>query len=115
MLGNVTSWVDAIVTASRDPAKLATTHANELLSQVWQLTQHESLFLRNAAYGSLSTLAFVAPSAILPTLQERVVAGLEPALLDFIGPTELGIYNTPAGTAFVDGEHRPVYPMYRRS
>lgn len=103
MAGNVTSWVDAVVTASKDPAKIATAYADRLLSEIWQYTQHESLLLRNAAYASLSTLAFVAPSAVLPTLQERVVNGLDPKLLDFIGPTEFGIYNTPTGTTFIDG------------
>jgi hypothetical protein len=62
------------------------------------------VLLRNAAYASLSTLAFVAPKAILPSLQDRVVSGLSPSLLSFVGPTELGIYNTPAGVTFVDGK-----------
>lgn len=95
--------MDAVITATKDPAKIASTHSEALLSAIWQYSQHESLLLRNAAYASLSTLAFVAPSSILPTLQERIVEGLDPKHLDFIGPTELGIYNTPAGTTFVDG------------
>lgn len=95
--------MDAVITATKDPAAIATKYSEDLLSQVWQSTQHESLLFRNAAYSSLSTLAFVAPNAVVPTLQQRVVSGLDPSLLDFIGPIELGIYNTPAATTFVDG------------
>lgn len=93
-----------MISASKDPAALSTTFSDQLLSEIWQYTEHESILFRNAAYASLSTLAFVAPQAILPNLQQRVLSGLDPALLDFIGPTEVGILNTPAGTTFVDGE-----------
>lgn len=93
-----------MISAAKDPAALAANYSESLLSKIWQYTEHEGILFRNAAYASLSTLAFVAPHAILPELQQRVLSGLDPSQLDFIGSTEIGIYNTPAGTTYVDGK-----------
>lgn len=111
LAGSSTIWVDAVISAAKDPAALAANYSERLLSKIWQYTEHESISFRSAAYASLSTLAFVAPHAILPELQQRVLSGLNPSQLDFIGSAEIGIYNTPAGTTYVDGKCSYTLPL----
>jgi hypothetical protein len=57
-----------------------------------------------AAYKAGKTLSFISPKAFVPELLAKVKHDLDPEHLDFIGAQERGIWDTPEGTAFVDGE-----------
>jgi len=56
-----------------------------------------------AAFRAGKTLAFISPEVFVPELLVKIKSDLDPLNLDFIGAQELGIWATPAGTAFVDG------------
>jgi len=57
-----------------------------------------------AAYHSATTLALVRPDQVVPAIFAQIEDDLLPAHLDFIGAEEFGIWGTPEGTAFVDGQ-----------
>ena len=71
---------------------------------VWQYSLNPSNYFRDAAYRSVATLTFVAPKTFLPILTDRIAQSFDSALLSFIGGTEIGIFRTPAGNAYVDGK-----------
>lgn len=62
----------------------------------------KSKALADAAYRAAKTLAFISPEVFVPELLVKIKADLDAQNLDFIGAQELGIWATPAGTAFVD-------------
>lgn len=98
-------WVDIVLASSQDPGRLAARNADGLLEQIWQYTTHQSKSFVDAAYRSVATLAFVAPTQFLPSFCNRIAQALDPAALSFIGDTELGIFSTPAGIPYIDGKY----------
>ena len=86
----------------------ASTHPSvrlSLLGQISALTYNkQSDEFAQAAYRAATTLAFVAPKAAVPLLFAQVEDDLSVERLAFIGPTEYGIWATPEGSAFIDGE-----------
>lgn len=67
-----------------------------------------------AAYRATRTLAFIAPSIYVPEFLSKIREDLDPMQLDFIGVEELGIWQTPPGTTFVDGESTAALPAFVR-
>jgi hypothetical protein len=93
-----------VLKTGQDPQKLASEYAESLLEHIWKGTSHTSASMRAAAYNSISTLAFIAPTAFLQPLTLRVTSLLDTQRYSFVGDTEMGIYAQPEGQAFVDGE-----------
>ena len=58
----------------------------------------------HAGFRAVTTLAFVAPTLILPPLMDQLHHDLDPKELETIGLHEYSIWKTPEGTLFVDGE-----------
>jgi hypothetical protein len=65
----------------------------------------------SAGFRAVTTLAFVAPSLVLPRLMEQLRQDLDPSGLESIGLTEYGIWKTPTGTTFVDGKTHQLIVM----
>ena len=57
-----------------------------------------------ASERALTTMVFVAPAALLPILLQQVTEDLDISRLEAIGSLENGIWATPEGETFVDGE-----------
>lgn len=100
-------WVDIILKAGRDPQSLASSHATALLEQIWQGVVHLATSMRLAANRSIATLVLIAPEVFLEPLAARINALLAVEKYAFIGETEMGIFSTPEGQTFVDGESPP--------
>lgn len=58
--------------------------------------------MHTAACDAAAELAFVAPEVIIPRLVDSISSDLDSNQLASIGPTEVAIYRTPEGVAFVD-------------
>lgn len=67
-----------------------------------------------AAYRATRTLAFIAPSIYVPEFLSKIREDLNPMQLDFIGAEELGIWQTPPGTTFVNGEFTAAFSVLAR-
>jgi hypothetical protein len=59
--------------------------------------------LAEASYQAVTTLAFVSPSRVLHRALEQLRIDINPAVINAITETEIAIWATPEGTAFVDG------------
>jgi hypothetical protein len=58
-----------------------------------------------ASYQAITTLAFVSPSHVLQRALDQLRIDINPAVINAITETEIAIWATPEGTAFVDGNH----------
>ena len=67
------------------------------------LNQTDSTDYAEACYSAITTLAFVAPDAVLPRIMERLRADLS-SDISSLTDLDIGIWNTPEGQTFVDGE-----------
>jgi hypothetical protein len=61
--------------------------------------------LSEASYTANATLVFVAPSNILPRVMEQLNDDIKPDVLNGISDLDLGVWATPEGTTFVDGQY----------
>lgn len=63
----------------------------------------------------MGTLAFVAPDSVLPRLVDQLRADIDPDVINGLSDSDIGIYLTPEGTTFVNGEKymkdTPEYPF----
>ncbi|KAI5477515.1 translational activator [Pseudohyphozyma bogoriensis] len=97
-------WIELLQTAQIDPQLLVEKNLEQLLQSLWKDagTSPSSALFAEAAYRAAKTLAFVVPLAVVPRLFEQIEDDLAVKHLDFIGPTEYGIWATPEGSTFVD-------------
>jgi hypothetical protein len=93
-------WVDASTNPSVSPSPHL---SRSLLTSTLQSVQ-----FAQAAYAAATTLAFVAPAVVVPHLFAQLEDDLSVDHLTFIGQQEYGIWATPEGIAFVDGESRSI-------
>jgi len=49
-------------------------------------------------------MAFIAPQAVLPRVMEQLRLDINPTVVNSLTETELGIWATPKGVTFVDGD-----------
>ena len=100
------AWIGMAQTAGFDPAKVAEERKTDVLKIIWDSAGAPPKDERfaEAAYNAIGTLAFVAPSFYVPEFMARLESDLDAAPLEAIGSFERGVWETPAGTPFVDGE-----------
>lgn len=55
-----------------------------------------------AAYNAYTDIAFVAPEIGLPAVVAQLSQDLDPTQLESVGPTEVAMFRTPEGTAYID-------------
>lgn len=98
------NWIALCQKAGVDPGSLAKEMSPRLIGEIRLASglSGASTFIRDAALKAAATLAFVSPESITPLLVNLFEKDLDPALLADIGPTEVGMWRTPAGTTFVD-------------
>lgn len=58
-----------------------------------------------ASYRAVTTLAFIAPTVVLPRIMDQLKADLDPASLHSLTDFDYGVWETPEGTTFVDGSY----------
>ena len=52
----------------------------------------------------MSTLTFIAPESVIPHIVNQVKADIDVAKINAIDDTDIAIWGTPEGTAYVDGQ-----------
>jgi hypothetical protein len=57
-----------------------------------------------ASYRAIGTLAFIAPHVVLPRVMEQLRVDIDAGALNALTEEEFGIWDTPEGTTYVDGE-----------
>ncbi len=73
-------------------------------SQPSDKTIVQTSYLGDAAFNAVSSIAFIAPECTVSQLVEQIRMDLSPNRLSEIGDFELGIWNTPEGSTYVDSE-----------
>ena len=58
---------------------------------------------QEASYNAIQTLAFVSSETVLPRIYDQLCADLSPATVSDLTDTDIDIWKTPEGTAYVDG------------
>ena len=64
----------------------------------------QQLGFAEASYRAIGTLAFIAPHVVLPRVMDQLREDLDAQVLGALTEEELGIWETPEGTTYVDGE-----------
>ncbi|KAG7440398.1 ARM repeat-containing protein [Guyanagaster necrorhizus] len=97
------TWIDLCQRAGTDPHDIVNSHVDRLLYLVSTNTFSEGFGFKEASYRAVTTLAFVSPESVVPQ-DANAINGLS--------EDDLGIWATPEGTTYVDGEsyHRLARP-----
>ncbi|KAI9068620.1 ARM repeat-containing protein [Trametes sanguinea] len=98
-------WIELCQKARVDPQELVTAHADTLLANVLRAIDVEGKPLPGfveAGYRAITTLAFVAPNAVIPKVVEQVRSDLRSEETHALTDDDLGIWATPEGQTYVD-------------
>ncbi|KAG6864935.1 hypothetical protein C0991_006286 [Blastosporella zonata] len=97
------TWIDLCQRARADPHDLTTKHLDKLLKLILSGSAADSNFgFADASYSAVSTLAFVAPEAVLPRVMEQLRADINPTVVNSLTEFDFGVWLTPEGTTCVD-------------
>lgn len=58
-----------------------------------------------ASYHSISALTFVCPEVVLPRVMNQLHADINVPAINELTEMDFGIYETPEGETYVNGEH----------
>lgn len=58
----------------------------------------------NASSSAVGTLAFVSPATVLPRIVDKLRADINPSVINTLTETDFGIWITPEGSTYVDGQ-----------
>ncbi|OJT01635.1 Translational activator GCN1 [Trametes pubescens] len=98
-------WIELCQKARVDPHELVSAHADALLARVLQAIDVDNKPLPGfvqAGYRAITTLAFVAPGAVLPKVIDQVRRDLKAENIHSLTDDDLGIWATPEGQTYVD-------------
>ncbi|KAK4997921.1 translational activator of GCN4 [Elasticomyces elasticus] len=101
-----TRWIELCLSVGLDPGDLVRRNAESCLQQILRTTEIPTYVslpaFQSAAYSAAADLTFVAPSVMTPMIVAQIQKDLDPQQLGAVGSTEIAIFHTPEGTAFVD-------------
>ncbi|RPD57344.1 ARM repeat-containing protein [Lentinus tigrinus ALCF2SS1-7] len=98
-------WIELCQKAKVDPHDLVTAHADIILDKVFSAIDVESKPLpgfTEAGFRAITTLAFVAPDAVLPRVIDKIRTNLKADVVQSLTEDDLGIWATPEGQTYVD-------------
>ncbi|KAF8317653.1 ARM repeat-containing protein [Clavulina sp. PMI_390] len=93
-------WVDVVRTAALDPRALLGNHLKLVLETVNEGALHPHT--SEAALGAATTLMFIDPETMLPKFLQQIRLDLDRSRLGAITATDLSIWKTEEGVAFID-------------
>ncbi|KAN0130768.1 ARM repeat-containing protein [Lactarius tabidus] len=97
-------WIELCQKAHLDPHAVTENQLDNLLNAVITLSQEtgtDPTGYAEACYAAITTLAFVAPDAVLPRVMEQLRADLS-SDISSLTDLDIGVWNTPEGQTFVD-------------
>ncbi|KAI8978208.1 ARM repeat-containing protein [Trametes punicea] len=98
-------WIELCQKAGVDPHELVCMHIDALLAKVLQAIDVQNKLLPGfveAGYRAVTTLAFVAPSIVIPKVVEQIRADLRSEDTRALTDDDLGIWSTPEGQTYID-------------
>ncbi|CAL1711997.1 unnamed protein product [Somion occarium] len=100
------TWIELCQAGRIDPHDLVSSHAERVLSKVLSACDVQSKSLNpsfaEASYRAVTTIAFVAPEAVVPRIVERIGLDLKADTIEALTDEDIGIWATPDGTTYVD-------------
>ncbi|KAF9047662.1 armadillo-type protein [Panaeolus papilionaceus] len=96
------TWIDLCQKASLDPYQVISSNLQKLLDLIYEASTSNQHGFSEASFKAITTLVFVSPSTVLPSLRDQLNVDLDPSVLNNISDESLGIWATPEGTTFVD-------------
>ncbi|KAF8434348.1 armadillo-type protein [Boletus edulis BED1] len=98
-----TLWIELCQRASTDPFEVLNVHIDLAMKHVLEASMMDSkLGFAEASYRAIGTLAFVAPQVVLPRLMDQLRVDINAKALGALTEEDLGIWETPEGTTYVD-------------
>lgn len=58
----------------------------------------------DASSSAVGTLAFVSPATVLPRIIDQLRADINPSVVNTLTDADFGVWLTPEGTTYVDGQ-----------
>lgn len=95
------TWIELCQKGRADPHDLVGRNVDKLFKLV--LEASTTKVFEEASYRAISVLAFVSPEVILPRVVEQLRADINPETINALTDLDLGVWATPEGTTFVDG------------
>ncbi|KAI0710312.1 ARM repeat-containing protein [Cerioporus squamosus] len=98
-------WIELCQKAKVDPHDLVSAHADAILEKVFSAIDVQSKShagFSEAGFRAITTLAFVAPDAVLPKVVEKIRLDLKAEDVNSLTDDDLGIWATPEGQTFID-------------
>ncbi|TBU31959.1 ARM repeat-containing protein [Dichomitus squalens] len=98
-------WIELCQKARVDPHELVSAHTDAILDKVFSAIDASAKPLpgfAEAGYRAITTLAFVAPEAVLPKVVEKIGADIKADDVQRLTDEDLGIWGTPEGQTYID-------------
>ncbi|KAI6029055.1 armadillo-type protein [Pisolithus microcarpus] len=96
-------WIEMCQKAGRDPHDLVQKYVDSIMTTVLEASMVDpKLGFAAASYRTVSTLAFVCPEVVLPRIMDQLRADVDIKGINDLTEVDLGIYETPEGTAYTD-------------
>ena len=101
------SWVSLVQSLKLDPAAVAFDLQEKIFKRLWDAAAAPPADSRlaEAAFRAITTLCLVCPDIYIEAILAQLGDDLDPRHLGFIGAEERGIWGTPEGELYVDGEY----------
>ncbi|KAF9234000.1 armadillo-type protein [Melanogaster broomeanus] len=97
-------WIELCQRAGADPHDLVSSNMDLAMKNVLEASTVDAKFgFADASYRAVSTLAFVCPEIVLPRIMDQLRVDVDVAALNGLTEDDIGIWETPEGTTFVDG------------
>ncbi|TFK45118.1 armadillo-type protein [Crucibulum laeve] len=98
-----TTWIDLCQKAGTDPRQLTNGHLDKLFKLILAASIMNSKYgFPEASCSAVSTLTFVSPNTVLPRVMDQLKVDLDPSVINALTELDLGVWNTPQDTTYVD-------------
>ncbi|KAK0212097.1 armadillo-type protein [Desarmillaria ectypa] len=98
------TWIDLCQKAGTDPHDLVSRHIDRLVDLVSTNALSEAVGFKEASYRAVITLAFVSSETAVPRIVDQIRKDIDANVINGLSNDDLGIWATPEGTTYVDGE-----------
>ncbi|KAG7093730.1 hypothetical protein E1B28_007382 [Marasmius oreades] len=97
------TWIDISQKASCDPRELVERNLDKLIQLILDSSSPDApAGFSDAAYRSITTLAFVASDVVLPRVMDQLKQDINQDAINSLTEFEFGVWSTPEGTTYVD-------------
>ncbi|EPQ55338.1 ARM repeat-containing protein [Gloeophyllum trabeum ATCC 11539] len=95
-------WIEMCQKAGLDPQGLINNKLDAIFHSILAASDSSDRGLVKSSYRVLSTIAFVAPAAVLPRAMDQLRLDISASDINSLTDTDLGIWATPEGATYID-------------